>query len=58
MLRSYLLATYRNLLKHKAYSLVNVFGLALGMSACFFIFQYVNFESNYDIFLYFYSGVT
>ena len=50
MLRSYLLATYRNLLKHKAYSLVNVFGLALGMAACFFIFQYVNFESNYDKF--------
>jgi len=30
--------------------MVNIFGLAIGMSACFFIFQYVHFESGYDRF--------
>jgi putative ABC transport system permease protein len=50
MLRSYLLATYRNLIKHKSYSLINIFGLALGMAACFFIFHYVHFEKSYDSF--------
>jgi putative ABC transport system permease protein len=50
MLRSYLLATYRNLIRHKTYSLINVFGLSLGMAACFYIFHYVHFERSYDAF--------
>jgi putative ABC transport system permease protein len=50
MLRSYLLATYRNLIRQKTYSLINIFGLALGMAACFFIFHYVQFERSYDSF--------
>lgn len=29
---------------------MNIFGLALGMAACFFIFQYVHFETGYDRF--------
>jgi len=39
---------YRNLLKNKVFSMVNIFGLAIGMAACFFIFAYVHFESSYD----------
>ena len=48
MLRNYFKVAYRNLLKNKVFSLVNVFGLAIGMSACFFIFLYVHFELSYD----------
>jgi putative ABC transport system permease protein len=50
MIRNYFKIAFRNLVKNKLYSLVNIFGLALGMAACFFIFQYVHFESGYDRF--------
>ena len=48
MLESFFKIAYRNLLKNKVFSLVNIFGLAIGMAACFFIFAYVHFESSYD----------
>lgn len=50
MLKNYFIVAYRNLLKNKTYSAINIFGLALGMAACFFIFQYVRFELSYDRF--------
>jgi len=50
MLKNYLLLAYRNLLKNKLFSLVNIFGLAVGMAACFLIFQFVRFELSYDRF--------
>jgi len=48
MFRNYFTIAYRNLIKNRIYTLVNIFGLAIGMAACFFIFQYVHFESSYD----------
>ena len=48
MLRNFLLIARRNLLKNKIFSLVNIFGLAIGMAACWFIFEYVRFERSYD----------
>ena len=48
MIKSFFKIAYRNLLKNKVFSLVNIFGLAIGMAACFFIFAYVHFESSYD----------
>ncbi len=50
MFRNYFTIAFRNLRKNKIYSLINIFGLAVGMAACFFIFQYVHFESGYDRF--------
>src|SRR5215216_6613100 len=50
MFRNYIIIAYRNLVRNKIYSLINIFGLAIGMAACFFIFQYVHFESGYDSF--------
>lgn len=50
MLRNYFKIAYRNLLKNKIFSAVNIVGLAIGMAACFFIFEYVYFESSYDRF--------
>jgi len=50
MLKNYFKIAYRNLLKNKIFSLVNIFGLAIGMAACFFIFLYVRFELSYDRF--------
>jgi putative ABC transport system permease protein len=50
MLLNFFKIAYRNLLKNKVFSIVNIFGLAIGMAACFFIFAYVHFESSYDRF--------
>lgn len=50
MLRNYLKIVWRNLTKHRAFTFINVMGLAVGMTACFLIFLYVNFELSYDHF--------
>lgn len=50
MLKNYLKIAFRNLWKHKVFSFINIMGLTVGMSACFLIFLYVNFEMTYDAF--------
>ncbi len=50
MLKNYLKIAYRNLLKHKAFSFINILGLAAGIAAFVLIFQYVQFELGYDTF--------
>ena len=50
MLKNYFKIALRSLLRHKAFSLLNITGLAVGMSAFFLIYQYVRFESSYDDF--------
>ncbi|MDB5149802.1 MAG: FtsX-like permease family protein [Mucilaginibacter sp.] len=50
MLKNYLLVAFRNLSKNKAFSAINIVGLAIGMAACLLILQYVSFELSYDDF--------
>jgi putative ABC transport system permease protein len=50
MTQHYLTVTLRNLKKHKAYSIINILGLTIGMTAGFMILQYVYYESTYDQF--------
>jgi putative ABC transport system permease protein len=50
MLRNYLLTAWRNLKRHRVFSLINVLGLAIGMAACLLILQYVSFERSFDQF--------
>lgn len=50
MFRNYLKTAFRSLLKNKAFSMINIFGLAIGLSACLIIFQYVNFHTSFDDF--------
>jgi putative ABC transport system permease protein len=50
MFRNYFKIARRNLWRNKGFSAINIFGLALGMAACFFVFQYVYFEESYDRF--------
>lgn len=50
MLYNYLKIAFRNLLKNKTFSLINIFGLGIGMAACLLILQYVSFELSYDEF--------
>jgi putative ABC transport system permease protein len=49
MIRNILLVTYRNLVKNKIYTTINVTGLALGMAAFILITAFVNFEKSFDL---------
>ncbi|MBC3538645.1 ABC transporter permease [Rufibacter sediminis] len=48
MIKNYLKIAWRNLLRHKAYSAINIIGLATGISACLLIFLYVRHELTYE----------
>ncbi len=50
MFKNYLKIAVRNLLKHKAYSFINIAGLAIGMTCCLLILLYVLNELSYDRF--------
>ncbi|MBL7699663.1 MAG: ABC transporter permease [Chitinophagaceae bacterium] len=50
MFKNYLKIAFRNLLKTKGFSAINIMGLAVGLTACFLIFLYVKFELSYDAF--------
>jgi putative ABC transport system permease protein len=50
MLKNYLKICYRNLVRNKVYSFINIFGLALGLAICFIISLWVQRELNYDRF--------
>ncbi|MEM9671909.1 MAG: ABC transporter permease [Bacteroidota bacterium] len=50
MIKNYFKTAVRHLIKNKVYSLVNIVGLVLGMTAALFILQYVYFELSYDTF--------
>ena len=48
MFKNYLKIALRNLLKHKAYSTINISGLAIGITCCLLITMYVQDELSYD----------
>ena len=50
MIKNFFLIAFRNLFKHKIFSFINIFGLAIGIAASLLIFQYVRFELSYDRF--------
>jgi len=50
MIRNYLKIAFRNISKHKLHSFINIFGLAVGLTATFLIFSYVRHELSYDHF--------
>ena len=50
MIKSYFKIAWRNILRQKAYSGINIVGLAIGIAACLLILQYVAFELSYENF--------
>lgn len=50
MFRNHLLIAWRNLLRYKYYSLINIAGLAIGLAACWLLLLYVQRETSYDNF--------
>jgi putative ABC transport system permease protein len=50
MLGNYLKIAFRTLWASRGFSLINILGLSVGLSACFLIFLYVRLEYSYDEF--------
>jgi putative ABC transport system permease protein len=48
MLQNYFKTGFRNLVRNKVYSAINIAGLAVGIAACILIFLYVKDELSYD----------
>ncbi len=50
MLKNHFRIAFRNLRSKKVYASINILGLAIGLSCCLLIFQYVSFEYSFDTF--------
>ena len=50
MIANYLKVGFRNILRYKVYSSINLFGLAIGMAASLLIILYIADELSYDHF--------
>jgi hypothetical protein len=50
MLKNYLITAWSSLWKRKFFSLINVLGLSIGISASLVIYLIVNYEFSYDSF--------
>jgi putative ABC transport system permease protein len=50
MLKNYLKITLRTILRHKGFSFIKIFGLAIGMACCILILLFVRFELSFDHF--------
>ena len=48
MLRNYFKTAWRNLIRNKTFSVINIGGLSLGLAACWLIMLYVSNELSYD----------
>jgi len=50
MIKNYFKVAIRNLARHKAFSLINITGLAIGIASCLLIFTVLKYELSYDKF--------
>src|ERR1700761_892708 len=48
MIKNYIKTAWRNLVKNKVFSFINVFGLAAGLACCMLIAAYLYSELTYD----------
>jgi putative ABC transport system permease protein len=50
MIRNYFKSAWRNVLKNKTFSAINIVGLAIGMAAFLLIVNYLRFQYSFDKF--------
>ena len=50
MISNYFKITWRNIVRHKAHSIINISGLAVGIAASLILFTVVKYELSYDKF--------
>lgn len=48
MLKNYFKIAWRNIVRHKGYSAINIAGLTLGIAACLLIFIIIRYEMSFD----------
>lgn len=48
MFRNYLTVAWRNLVRHKLYSVINIVGLAIGLTCVLFVVLFIRDELSYD----------
>jgi putative ABC transport system permease protein len=48
MFRNYIITTYRNLVRSKGFTAINLIGLAVGLTTCIFITLWITDELSYD----------
>lgn len=48
MIKTYFKIAWRNLMKNKIFSFINVFGLSAGLASCMLIALYIHHETTYD----------
>jgi len=50
MFKNYLKSTFRTLLKHRGFSIINIIGLSIAFAICILIFLWCRYELSYDRF--------
>ncbi len=50
LITNYITSAWRNILRHKLFSIINILGLAIGLAAVMLIALYVRYETSYDSF--------
>jgi len=50
MIKNYFKIAWRNIIRHKGYSAINIAGLTVGIAACLLIFVVLQFELSFDTF--------
>ncbi len=50
MIRNYIKLAWRNLLKNRTFSLINILGLSFSIAFCLLLFVYIRHEQSYDAF--------
>jgi putative ABC transport system permease protein len=50
MIKNYFIIAWRNLLKNKVFSVINILGLSIGLACCILMFLFIQHELSYDKF--------
>jgi putative ABC transport system permease protein len=48
MIKNYIKVAWRNMMKNKSFSIINIFGLSVGLGCCMLIALYLRYETSYD----------
>lgn len=48
MWKNYFKVAWRNVLRNKSFSFINIFGLSIGMTCCMLLWLYIHSEASYD----------
>ena len=48
MIKNYFKIAWRNIIRHKGYSIINISGLSIGIAACLLIFVVIKYELSFD----------